>query len=539
MTLPASIVSVVAAMPLPLVIVSPHGEVLAANATARRELGIGSESTLAALFPGDADNLEQYLRMCRRTTGNVPGAFRRQADGGERVFRCEGARLQFHGEDLPPVVLLRFTPRDAPDSFILLTQKLQELRGEVRRRREVEAALRRSEIELRERAREAEHASRLKDEFLAAVSHELRTPLNAITGWADLLREPTVDDDRRTRGLEVIARNARIQTQLIDELLDVSRIIAGKMRLNVMQLDPIVPIEAAIESLRPAIDAKRIRLQTVLDPQAGPISGDPDRLQQIVWNLLSNAMKFTPADGRVQILLERINSHIQITVTDSGKGIDAAFLPHVFERFRQQEAMPGRSHGGLGLGLAIVKNLVELHGGTVSVHSDGEGQGSTVMVKLPRRVVRTPIDAQPFATATTATRSVPDPSKTAALANLDVLVVDDEVDSAEMLVELLAMHGARARMCTSAREAFVAFQRTLPDLVISDIGMPVEDGYRLIERIRALSKTEGGTTPAIALTAFTRSEDRTRALKAGFHAHVPKPVELEELIAVIGSVTGR
>jgi signal transduction histidine kinase/CheY-like chemotaxis protein len=536
-TLPPSIISVVAALPFPLVIVSPRGEVLAANAEARRELSIGDESTtLGSLFPGDAETVEQYLRMCRRTTGNVPGAFRKRQDGVERVFRCEGARLQYHGAELQPVVLLRFAPRDAPDSFILLTQKLQELRVEVRRRREVETALRRSEVELRERASEAEKASRLKDEFLAAVSHELRTPLNAIAGWAELLRDPTLDDARRARGLEVITRNARIQTQLIDELLDVSRIITGKMRLNVMQLDPIVPIEAAIESVRPAVEGKRIRLQTVLDPQAGPISGDPDRLQQIVWNLLSNAMKFTPADGRVQLILERINSHIQITVSDSGKGIEPDFLPNVFERFRQQEASPGRSHGGLGLGLAIVKSLVELHGGSVTVHSEGTNKGTTVVVKLPRRVVRTTAGSHPFKTATHGALPI---HVADALHDLDVLVVDDEADSAEMLVELLARHGARARMCTSASEAFVTLQRTPPDVLISDIGMPVEDGYVLIERIRRLSKADGGATPAIALTAFTRSEDRTKALRAGFQAHVPKPVELEELIAVIGSVARR
>jgi signal transduction histidine kinase/ActR/RegA family two-component response regulator len=524
-------------MPLPLVIVSPGGEILAANTAARNELSIGDERTLAALFPGDDANIEQYLRMCRRTTGNVPGAFRKRRDGRERVFRCEGARLQFQDTDLQPVVLLRFAPRDAPDSFILLTQKLQELRTEVRRRREVEAALRASEAELRERASEAERASRLKDEFLAAVSHELRTPLNAISGWADLLRDPKTDEARQARGLEVIARNARIQTQLIDELLDVSRIITGKMRLNVMQLDPIVPIEAAIETLRPALEAKRIRLQTVLDPQAGPVSGDPDRLQQVVWNLLSNAMKFTSSDGRIQIILERINSHVQITVTDSGKGIDAAFLPHVFERFRQQDATPGRSYGGLGLGLAIVKSLVELHGGSITIYSEGADKGTTAVVKLPRRSVRTTVDSTPFQTATHV--AAPSVSIHNALVDLDVLVVDDEVDSAEMLVELLAQHGARARMCTSAREAFISFQRTPPDILISDIGMPVEDGYMLIERIRRLSKSDGGATPAIALTAFTRSADRTKALKAGFQAHVSKPIELEELIAVIGSVTSR
>ena len=511
MTLPPAILSVVTALPLPLVIVSPKGELLGANAAARRELSIGDESTtLGALFPGDAETVEHYLRMCRRTTGNVPGAFRKRHDGVERVFRCEGARLQFQGAELQPVVLLRFVPRDAPDSFILLTQKLQELRNEVRLRREVETALRRSELELRERASEAEKASRLKDEFLAAVSHELRTPLNAIAGWAELLRDPRLDDAQRSRGHEVIARNARIQTQLIDELLDVSRIITGKMRLNVMQLDPIVPIEAAIESVRPAVAGKRIRLQTVLDPQAGPISGDPDRLQQIVWNLLSNAMKFTPADGRVQLILERINSHIQITVTDSGRGIESDFLPHVFERFRQQEATPGRSYGGLGLGLAIVKSLVELHGGSVTVESEGTDRGTTVVVKLPRRMVRTTAESPPFGAATdVGLRPFFDED---ALRDLDVMVVDDEPDSAEMLVELLARHGARARMCTSASEAFVMFQRTPPDVLISDIGMPIEDGYFLIERIRKLSRADGGATPAIALTAFTRSEDRTKAL---------------------------
>jgi signal transduction histidine kinase len=539
MHVPESIAAVVRALPRMALVVTPDGRVVLANRAAREQLALGSgRSALGDLVVEATGALRDFLRMCSRSPEPIPGAFMiRRSSGDPMAVLCKGALVSPRSAELPPLLLLNLELRDPQNAFILLSQTVQELTNEVRRRRDAEAALRRSEAGLRARAVEAEQASQLKDEFLAALSHELRTPLNAIVGWIDLLRESKLDPERRARGLDVIARNARIQVQLIDELLDVSRIVTGKMRLNVLQMEPIVAIEAAIESIRPALEAKGIRLQTVLDPQAGPIAGDADRLQQIVWNLLSNAMKFTPKGGRIQIVLERVDSSIEITVSDTGKGIDPAFLPYAFERFRQQEASITRTHGGLGLGLSIVKSLAELHGGTVRAHSEGSGKGATFAIRIPRSLIRTGDAPRPFPSATAAR-----PAATPWAPSLDglrIVVVDDDRDSIDMLAAILEEYGATVGKCTSAAEVVPLLQSTRPDLLISDIGMPQEDGYALIQRVRALPRDAGGATPAIALTAFARSEDRTRALTLGFQAHLPKPVELAELLAVVASVAGR
>ncbi len=393
-----------------------------------------------------------------------------------------------------------------------------------------------------ERSREqAETANRSKDEFLATVSHELRTPLNAILGWTQLLLASgpdAADADRRRRGLETIVRNAKLQAQLIDDLLDVSRIISGKMRLDVQPTDLAAVIDAAVEAIRPAAEAKQIQVRRVLDPFAGPVTGDPARLQQVVWNLLSNAVKFTAKTGKIEVRLERVNSHIEILVADTGTGISPEFLPHVFDRFRQLDASTTRRHGGLGLGLAIVRHLVELHGGTVKVKSPGEGQGSTFIVELPMSVAHlTPTEGlrvHPRAEVGGGDPCRDDPSLD--LRGIRILVVDDEPDARETLQQILEHCHGKVVAVGSAAEALRSLEAWRPDVLLSDIGMPGEDGYELIRKVRALPPERGGRTPAAALTAFARGEDRRRALRAGFQMHVAKPVDLQELATVVVSL---
>ncbi|HXG90381.1 MAG TPA: PAS domain S-box protein [Vicinamibacterales bacterium] len=385
----------------------------------------------------------------------------------------------------------------------------------------------------------AERLSEVKDEFLATLSHELRTPLNAILGWAHMLRTGSNNEDDVTRGLETIERNARAQTLLIDDLLDMSRITSGKLRLDIQPLQPLQIIEAAIETVTPSAQAKGIRLESFLDPAAGPINGDPGRLQQVVWNLLSNAIKFTPKDGKIQIVLQRVNSHVEIAVADTGVGIRAEFMPHLFERFRQGDASTTRRFGGLGLGLSIVKSLVELHGGTVAVKSPGEGLGTTVSVQLPQAIMhRTTEVAAERVHPRTASPNAP-PAVSAELAGLTVLVVDDQPDARHLIKRVLEEYAATVLIASSADEAMEILETNTPDVLISDIGMPVADGFELLKRVRALSDSRGGKIAAIALTAFARSEDRTRALRAGFLVHVAKPVDPAELVATVASVAGR
>lgn len=385
---------------------------------------------------------------------------------------------------------------------------------------------------------EAETASRMKDEFLAMVSHELRTPLSAVLGWTNILRTGQLPGERVAAALETIERNARAQKQLIEDLLDVSGIITGKLRLDVRPIDPMSPIEAAIAALQPAAEAKGIRIQKVMDTQAGLISGDADRLQQIVWNLLSNAIKFTPRGGRVQVRLERVDSHMEIVVTDTGMGIKPEFLPFVFDRFRQADSTRTRAHGGLGLGLAIVRHLVELHGGEVRADSHGASQGATFTVKLPL----IPVYEHPRAGEGVHPRAgtaVPDVECSDRLDQLRVLAVDDEEDTCDLLKTMLERCGAEVTTATSAQLALDAIRNGRFDLIVSDIGMPGTDGYELIQSIRRLPAERGGKTPAIALTAFTRTEDRLRALRAGYEMHVPKPIEYAELVTVMASLAGR
>ena len=385
---------------------------------------------------------------------------------------------------------------------------------------------------------EAERANRLKDEFLATISHELRNPLNAILGWAHMLRLGKLNEANIERAVETIYRNAKSQSQLVADLLDVSRIISGKLRLDVRTVDLIYIVNAAIDSIRPAADAKGIRLQTMLDPAAGPISGDADRLQQIVWNLLTNAVKFTPKEGKIQVKVQRIDSHVEIVVSDSGVGISKEFLPYVFDRFRQADASTTRIHGGLGLGLSIVRQLVDLHGGSVSVESEGEGKGATFTITLPFVGVITNQKESESVNPAHGDEIVTFDGLPS-LQGLKVLVVDDEADTRELISEVLKECGSEVILSRSVAEALEALERHRPDILISDLGMPDEDGYSLISKIRSLPPERGGQIPAAALTAYARAEDRMRVLRSGFQFHLPKPVDSAELVTVVASLAGR
>ncbi len=387
----------------------------------------------------------------------------------------------------------------------------------------------------RERAR-AEEANRAKDLFLSTLSHELRTPLTAILGWTRMLRTSSLTPEKREKGLETIDRNARAQVALIEDILDLSRIVTGKLRLELQPVELVSIIEAAVETVRPALDARNIRLVLALDPDAATVIGDPNRLQQVVWNLLTNAVKFTPRGGKIQVWLRREASHVEITVADNGQGIDTALLPYVFDRFRQSDASTTRSLGGLGLGLAIVKHLLELHGGTIDAASDGEGQGATFIVRIPVAPLRSSTMPAVETSLSRDGRALECPPE---LVGLKVLIVDDENDVREWVGALLEHCRALVFTAGSAAEALGAIARHRPDVIVSDIGMPGEDGYTLIKKIRALSPADGGGTPAIALTAYARMEDRTRAMVAGFNMHVAKPIEPTELLITIANLTGR
>jgi PAS domain S-box-containing protein len=396
--------------------------------------------------------------------------------------------------------------------------------------------------------KDAETANRTKDEFLATVSHELRTPLNAIAGWVQVLRRRNVDADTLTHGLQTIERNVKMQTKIIEDILDVSRIITGKLRLDIAPVNLAPVIESALDAVRLAADAKGIQLQSALDPGAGFVSGDNNRLQQIVWNLVSNAIKFTPKGGTVNVRLARVESQAEIRVSDTGKGISTEFLPFVFERFRQADSTSTRQHSGLGLGLAIVRHLVEMHGGAVEATSGGDGQGATFTVRIPTLAV-SGIEDLPLQSASPAPSdnaehlfaSVTDAAlkEIPRLNGIRVLVVDDDADAREMLEIMLVQFGADLKVSVSAKEALKALDHWKPDVLVSDIEMPGEDGYFLIKQVRALPPERGGKVPAVALTGYSRQEDRLRLLAAGYQEHLSKPVEMVQLAEAIRSLSGR
>ena len=469
------------------------------------------------LHPEDRERTRQAVENCVQRGSHYDIEYRTVSPGGQiRWVRATGRTF--------------FDEAGTPLQFDGTTQDITERK---------KVAEEREQLLLSERAarEEAERAGQMKDEFLATLSHELRTPLNAILGWSQLIRRG-YDKETLEEGLDIIERNARIQAQLIEDLLDMSRIISGKLRLDVQSIDPVLFIDAALETVTPSAAAKGIRIVKVLDSIAGPIAGDANRLQQVVWNLLSNAVKFTDKGGRIQILLKRVNSHIDITVSDTGKGIEADFLPHIFERFRQADSSTTRRYGGLGLGLAIVKQLVELHGGTLSAASEGAGKGSTFTVTLPTQVMHGSTYTEWKASASKRQPARLQFSKTE-LSGITVLVVDDERDARGLVKQVLEECGATVAIAESADEAFAMLQSVKPDVLLSDIGMPGIDGYELLRRVRELGNEQGGRVPAIALSAFARSEDRARALRAGYLVHVAKPVEPYELVSIVANVGGR
>ncbi|MDB5212433.1 MAG: hypothetical protein JWO86_360 [Myxococcaceae bacterium] len=430
--------------------------------------------------------------------------------------------------------------RDLTDRRRHDEERVQLARAEEARRiaQQSEEHLRALTVELSAARDRAEEGTRLKDEFLATVSHELRTPLNSILGWGRMLESGGLSPDKHAHAIETIVRNATAQNQIIDDLLDVSRIITGQLRLDVELVDVNQVVTSAIDVVRHAAESKGVAFQWLLNPDAGFIKGDAGRLQQVLWNLLTNAVKFTPRGGRVHVTLRREESAIEIDVADTGAGISAEFLPRVFERFSQGEATHATRTGGLGLGLAIVKHLVELHGGTVEVHSEGPGKGSTFVVRLPvapvrsTRSERNPNAGSPAAAAAALTY----PSE---LTGLKVLVLDDEQDARELVKAVLERAGANVSLASTAAAALQLVRTERPDVIVSDIGMPHEDGYAFMRNLRALSREEGGRTPAIALTAYARAEDRRKALVAGFQNHAAKPVEPQELLIVIANLAGR
>jgi PAS domain S-box-containing protein len=492
------------------------GRIISVNPWAARVLGYKQEALIGldirvGLMPEYRELFDEYLREIREN-GFARGIMKVRTAGGETRFWEYYNTLRTQGVPSP---IVRGMAHD-------VTERRQALK------REKEARL------------EAETANRLKDEFLSTLSHELRTPLTAIIGWSQLLLDGDVAFDNQPKALTTIARNARFQAQLIDDLLEVSRIITGKLRLEFNSCDLRPVIEAVVESFRPTAEAKAVRLDLWLEPDVALIYGDVDRLRQVIWNLLSNAVKFTPRNGSVQVKLQRNESQVVIAVSDSGIGIKPDFLPHIFERFSQADGTTTREHGGLGLGLAIVRHLVELHGGRVRAESSGEGLGSTFTVSLPLIAatdaqVQGPEFQSDDLVVADARRSAHSPS----LDGLRLLVVDDEVDFRELVTIMLGHYGVVVKAAASAAEALVFIENWKPDVLVADIGMSGEDGYGLIRKVRALSSERGGNTPALALTAYTRPEDRLHALSAGYQIHLAKPITGPELAAAVANLAGR
>lgn len=494
-----------------------NGIVTSWNAAAERLYGFKAEEMigkpLSVLIPSDRPDEEPDILARLR--------------GGDSIDHYETIRLAKDGRMIQ--VSLTASPiKDADGNVVGYSKIARDITDRMQAEAEREALLK-SEHDARA---QAEEANRVKDEFLAVLSHELRTPLNAILGWASLLRGGKLDEENSVRAIEIVERNAKAQSKLIEGVLDVSRIVSGKLQLDVRPLHMSGVIEAAVDSIRPAADAKNMSVRVVVDKQEPLILGDANRLQQIVWNLLSNAVKFSQSGSEITTRLRVVDSEVEIAVEDSGQGIDGEFLPHVFDRFRQADPSTTRKHGGLGLGLAIVKHLVDLHGGSVKVESDGLGKGATFKVRL--KTIEKP---DGFATAQPLAESGDNVSQKATLAGLKVLIVDDHEDGREVLAEMLSMCDAKVKTAGSAAEALTLVGDWRPEVVVSDISMPDVDGYQFIRRLRALDKDK--PIPAIAVTAHALTEDRERALAAGFQNHLAKPVQLSELINLISNLVDR
>ena len=465
--------------------------------------------------------------------------------GGERFDHFETIRLAKDGRQLN--VSITVSPIMDANGHVIGASKVAR---DITERKQTEKALKKAieEAEAANRERlylldserearsEAERASRMKDEFLATLSHELRTPLNAVLGWANILLLGNLQGEELKQALETIERNARLQAQIIEDLLDMSRIISGKICLDVQRIDLSAVLNESIATLRATAEAKGVRLQVKVDLFTGPISGDSDRLQQVFCNLLNNAIKFTPKNGKVQVLLKRVNSHVEVSVIDTGEGIPPDFLPYVFDRFQQGDPSTTRRHGGLGLGLSIVKQLVEMHGGNVHAKSGGIGQGATFTVRLPLTAAYSE-PAEEYRHLRVALREKQHFPKVS-LANVHVLVVDDEIDARNLVKTILEMAGSTVSTAATGSEAIECILAERPDVLVCDIGMPEEDGYSLIRRLRVLEERQQSALPAVALSAYARSEDRTKAILSGFQNHLAKPVEPVELLAVVSSLAG-
>ncbi len=444
---------------------------------------------------------------------------------GESIDHFDTVRVRKNGERID--VSLTVSPVKDARGRIIGASKIAR---DVSDRKRAEAERTKLLQTVQQAREEAEELNRSKDQFLAVLSHELRTPLNAIFGWARMLQSAAMDEATSRRAIDAILRNATAQVQLVEDLLDVSRIITGKMRLDVQWLDLKSVIESALDAVQPAASAKGLKIETVLDPNAGPVVGAADRLRQVVWNLLMNAIKFTPRDGRVQVHLRKLKSHVEIVVSDSGEGIQPEILPFIFDRFRQGDSTTTRPHGGLGLGLALVRHLVDLHGGRVRAASEGPGRGATFVVELPVAILGP--EAGTTLETSAAMGALP-------LQNVRVLLVDDDADGLDLTTVMLTNSGAQVKTAVSVAAALDVLESWPADVLVSDIEMPGEDGYELLRRIRA--KERGGRTrlPALALTAYGRPEDRRRTLAAGYNLHLAKPIDPSELVLAVANLVGR
>lgn len=453
---------------------------------------------------------------------------------GERVEHFETVRVSRTGRLID--ISLTISPiRNRHDEIIGASKIARDITD----RRAIEQERDRLLLQERTLRAEAEKAARLKDEFLATISHELRTPLNAILGWSTMLRRGPLDSETAARGIEAIERNAKSQAQLVEDLLDVSRIISGNLRLDLKPIALTSVVKGAMESVQLAADAKAIQLQMIVDPVADNVKGDAARLQQVVWNLLSNSIKFTPPGGSVTVKIDRADSMAQMSVTDTGEGISAEFLPFVFDRFKQADGSTTRIHGGLGLGLAIARHLIEMHGGTIEADSSGHGLGATFKIRLPLAIASAALAAvDPGRSSVATPLELPTVVDAPGLDGIRILIIDDEADARDMLRVGLERCGAEVTTAASAQDALDTLRVWRPDVLVSDIGMPGEDGYGLIKNVRALPAEQGGDVPAIALTGYVRVEERMRALAAGYQMFVPKPVEINELRAVIFGLVG-
>ena len=457
--------------------------------------------------------------------------------GGEKFAEPLSGVCTAHSRVIPAESYAEIANLDARLRAIAqLQQKARSLEAEIAERQQAEERLRLSLIAEQMARAEAETANRMKDEFLATVSHELRTPLNAIIGWSHLIRSGSLDQATLGRAVETIDRNAKSQAQLIEDILDVSRMITGKLRLNNEPVDIASVINAAIDSVQLAVDSKNLQLEVTLDPSARHTLGDSSRLQQIVWNLLANAIKFTPSGGRIEVKVEHAGDDLQIRVSDTGQGISPGFLPFIFDRFRQADGTITRAHGGLGLGLAIVRHLVELHGGTIRGDSAGERKGSTFTIRLPLAPSPQGGKRQTKSARTSQSKDKSKFSSVPSLNDVRVLLVDDNLDTLQILGVMLSDSKATVQTAASVSEALEMLEWFEPDVLVSDLAMPGEDGYSLISKIRALETKSGKEIPAVALTSHVRVEDRARALSAGFNMFVPKPVELTELVTTIANL---